>query len=292
METLIKYILSGLASGGIYACIALSVVMIYKAIGHINFAQGEMATLSAYAAWQTLAWGLPIWAALGVSVALSFMGGYLLERFLFRRIAGAPVLTHIVMFIGLFLLINSGTGFIWTFTVKSFPSPFGEKGAFGGGLIGTHEIGMLAVTLVILLLLSIFFQKTRIGLAMRAIASNPQSSRLVGINVAHVTAVGWGLSAAVGAIAGLLIAPLVFLDPNMMLGIVVPAFAGAVMGGLTSPVGAVVGGFVVGVIESLAGAYIPVIGIELKLPIVLVIIICVLVVKPNGLFGKRILQRV
>lgn len=292
MEIFLKYLLSGMASGGIYACIALAVVLIYKAIGHINFAQGEMATLSAFFGWQALAWGLPIWLAFGLSIALSFVGGYLLERLIFKRIAGAPVLTHIVMFIGLFLLINSMTGFIWTFTVKSFPSPFGSNTSFADGLLSSHELGMLGTTFIVLIVLTVFFQNTRIGLAMRAIAANPESSKLVGIKVGHVTALGWGLSAAVGAIAGLLIAPLVFLDPNMMLGIVVPAFAGAVMGGLTSPAGAVVGGFIVGIVESLAGAYIPVVGIELKLPIALCIIICVLVVKPNGLFGKRILQRV
>jgi branched-chain amino acid transport system permease protein len=290
MELFIKFFLSGLATGGIYACIALSLVMIYKAIGHVNFAQGEMATLSTYFAFQGILWGAPLWLAFLGSLVLSFIGGYLLERLIFRRISGAPLLTHVVMFIGLFLLINSSMGLIWDFSAKSFPSPFSQGQI--GGLIGYHQIGMLAVTAVALLALSVFFQKTRIGLAMRGIAANPESAKLVGIQVTHLTALGWGISAALGAIAGILIAPVVFLDPFMMLGVIVPSFAGAVLGGLTSPIGAVIGGLAIGVIESLIGAYVPSIGIELKLPIAMAIIICVLVVKPSGLLGARVLKRV
>jgi branched-chain amino acid transport system permease protein len=151
---------------------------------------------------------------------------------------------------------------------------------------------MIGVTLVMLVMLWAFFSFTRVGLAMRAAAANPESARLVGIRVSRMTALGWGMAAAIGAVAGMLIAPVVFLEPNMMLSILLYGFAGAVLGGLTSPLGAVLGGFAVGVIENLAGTYIPVIGAELKLTIALFLIVLVLVFKPEGLMGRRVVQRV
>jgi branched-chain amino acid transport system permease protein len=151
---------------------------------------------------------------------------------------------------------------------------------------------MIGVTLLLLLLLFFFFRFTRIGLAMRAAALLPESARLVGINTSWMIALGWGMASAIGSIAGMLIAPVVFLEPNMMGGVLVYGFAAAVLGGLTSPVGAVVGGFLVGIFEDLAGTYIPGVGNELKLPIALALIIVVLVVKPAGLFGRPIVKRV
>ncbi|GAB4353050.1 MAG: branched-chain amino acid ABC transporter permease [Oricola sp.] len=291
MELLAQQLVTGIATGGIYACMALAVVMIYQAIHHLNFAQGEMAMFSTFIAWQLLAWGVPYWLVIPLAVAVSFAGGVAIERLVIRPLGDAPVLSHIVVFIGLFAIINSLAGFIWDFTIKPYPSPFGEGSRFGG-LISNHQIGMIAVTLAVLLLLFLFFRYTRVGLAMRAAAENPVSARLVGIRVGWMTALGWGMAAAIGAVAGILIAPIVFLEPNMMLSILLYGFAGAVLGGLTSPVGAVVGGFLVGIIENLAGTYIPVIGGELKLPIALVLIVTVLVFKPNGLFGRQIVQRV
>jgi branched-chain amino acid transport system permease protein len=291
MELLVQQLVTGIATGGIYACMALSVVMIYQAIHHLNFAQGEMAMFSTFIAWQMLAWGIPYWLVIPLAVAVSFIGGVAIERLVIRPLGDAPVLSHIVVFIGLFAIINSLAGFIWDFTIKPFPSPFGGGSLFGG-LISNHQVGMIAVTLAVLLLLFVFFQYTRVGLAMRAAAENPVSARLVGIRVGWMIALGWGMAAAIGAVAGILIAPIVFLEPNMMLSILLYGFAGAVLGGLTSPVGAVVGGFLVGIIENLAGTYIPVIGGELKLPIALFLIVTVLVFKPTGLFGRVVVQRV
>jgi branched-chain amino acid transport system permease protein len=151
---------------------------------------------------------------------------------------------------------------------------------------------MTVTTLVILLLLYVFFRYTRIGLAMRAAAVNPESARLVGIRVGWMIALGWGMAAAIGAVAGMMIAPVVFLEPNMMLSILLYGFAGAVVGGLTSPLGAVIGGFSVGVIENLAGTYIPYVGRELKLTIALALIVAVLTIKPSGLFGRVVVTRV
>ncbi|QDZ00346.1 branched-chain amino acid ABC transporter permease [Nitratireductor mangrovi] len=292
METFVQQVLAGIATGGIYACMALAVVMIYQAIHHLNFAQGEMAMFSTFIAWQLLQWGIPYWLAFGLTVMISLAGGFILERTVFKPIENAPVLSHIVVFIALFAIFNSLAGFIWDFTIKPFPSPFGSAALFGEGLIGAHQAGMIVITLVVLLLLFAFFRYTRIGLAMRAAAANPESARLVGIRVGTMTGLGWGMASAIGSVAGILIAPMVFLEPNMMLSILLYGFAGAVLGGLTSPGGAVFGGFTVGVVENLAGTYIPVVGAELKLPIALFLIVAVLVFRPTGLFGHRVIQRV
>jgi branched-chain amino acid transport system permease protein len=292
MELLTNQIMAGIANGAIYACMALAVVMIYQAIDHLNFAQGEMAMFSTFTAWQLIEWGVPYWAAFVMTVILSFIGGILIERLLFKPLAKAPVLTNVAGFIALFSIINSSAGLIWDFTIKQFPSPFGSSPFLGSELISTHQAGMIGVTLVLLLLLFFFFRFTRIGLAMRAAALLPESARLVGINTSWMIALGWGMAAAIGSIAGMLIAPVVFLEPNMMGGVLIYGFAAAVLGGLTSPVGAVIGGFLVGIFENLAGTYIPGVGNELKLPIALALIIVVLVVKPAGLFGRPIVKRV
>jgi branched-chain amino acid transport system permease protein len=291
MELLLQQVMAGLATGGIYACMALAVVMIYQAIDHLNFAQGEMAMFSTFIAWQMLQWGQPYWVAFTAAVILSFLGGIAIERVLFRPIHNAPILSSLVAFIALFSILNSLAGFIWDFNIKPFPTPFGNKPLLGV-LIGTHQAGMIAVTLGMLGLLYLFFRGTRLGLAMRAAAANPESARLVGIRVGWMTALGWGMAAAIGAVAGMLIAPIVFLEPNMMLGVLLYGFAGAVLGGLTSPGGAVLGGFAVGVIENLAGTFIPYVGRELKLTIALVLIVAVLMVRPSGIFGRRVVSRV
>jgi branched-chain amino acid transport system permease protein len=292
MELFLHQILAGFATGGIYACMALAVVMIYQAIDHLNFAQGEMAMFSTFVAWQLMQWGAPFWIAFVVTIVLSFAAGVAIERVVFKPIREAPVLSHVVVFIALLAILNSAAGFIWDYQIKSFPSPFGSGPLFGQNLISRHDAGMITVILVMLVLLYLFFLHTRIGLAMRAAAANPESARLAGIRVGWMIALGWGMAAAIGAVAGMMIAPVVFLEPNMMLSILLYGFAGAVVGGLTSPGGAVLGGFAVGIIENLAGTYVPVVGRELKLSIALSIIIVVLLVKPSGLFGRRIVTRV
>ncbi len=292
MELFLQLVLSGIANGAIYACVALAIVMIYQAIHHLNFAQGEMAMFSTFIAWQLMQWGMPFWAAFPLTIILSFIGGVVIERVVIKPIENAPVLTHVVVFIALFTIINSMAGFIWDFTIKPFPTPFGTAPVLGGGLLSAHQAGMIAVTLIMLVMLFVFFRYTSTGLAMRAAAANPASARLVGIRVGWMTALGWGMASAIGSVAGMLIAPVVFLEPNMMLTILLYGFAGAVLGGLTSPGGAVLGGVIVGIVENLAGAYIPVVGAELKLPIALLLIIAVLVVKPSGLMGRRTVQRV
>jgi branched-chain amino acid transport system permease protein len=292
MELFLHQVLAGLATGGIYACMALAVVMIYQAIDSLNFSQGEMAMFSTFIAWQLLQWGLPYWGAFFLTIGISFVAGVLIERIVFKPVQNANILSHIVIFIALFAVINSSAGFIWDFTIKAVPSPFGTQVLFGQRLISSHDAGMIAVTLLMLVLLYLFFRFTRVGLAMRAAAANPESARLAGIRVGWMLALGWGMAAAIGAVAGMLIAPVVFLEPNMMLSILLYGFAGAVVGGLTSPLGAVIGGFSVGVIENVAGTFIPYVGSELKLTIALALIVAVLVVKPSGLLGRTVVERV
>jgi branched-chain amino acid transport system permease protein len=251
-----------------------------------------MAMFSTFIAWQLIQWGMPYWGAFVATLLISFAGGIVIERALFKPLANAPILTHVAGFIALFSILNSVAGLTWDFTIKQFPSPFGSSPFLGSQLISTHQAGMIGITLVLLILLFLFFRYTRIGLAMRAAASLPESARLVGINTSWMIALGWGMASAIGAIAGMLIAPVVFLEPNMMGGVLLYGFAAAVLGGLSSPFGAVMGGFLVGIFENLVGTYIPGVGNELKLPIALALIVTVLVIKPSGLFGRSIVQRV
>ena len=289
MNGFLHQVIAGIATGGIYASVALALVMIYQATHHVNFAQGEMATFSTYIALTLVNAGWPFWLAFLATVAISFCLGVMIERVLMRPVANASVLTHVGVFIGLVLVVSNLTGWVFDYTVKPFPTPF-HDGPLLGGLISGHELGSTAVTLVVLGLVFLFFRYTRLGLAMRAAAYNPASARLVGVRVGWMLAVGWGLAAAIGAIAGIMVAPVVFLEPNMMLGILLYAFAGALLGGIDNPGGAVIGGFAVGVIENLGGTYI--VGTELKLTLALVIIIGVLLVRPAGLFGRVVLSRV
>lgn len=290
METFLHQILSGLASGGIYASVALALVMIYQATHLINFAQGEMAMFSTYIAWTLINAGMPYWAAFFFTVAVSFMGGVLIERLVIRPVENAPVLAVVIVFIGLLVILNSLAGWIYSYTIKVFPSPFASQPLFANAYISTHELGAAGITLVVLLLVYMFFRFTPLGLAMRAAAENPESSRLVGIRVGWMLALGWGLAAAIGAIAGMMVAPIVYLDPNMMSGILLYAFAAALLGGVDSPGGAVLGGFIVGVLENIVGAYL--IGTELKLTVALALIVGVLTIRPSGLFGKTHVIRV
>src|ERR1700676_825752 len=218
MELFVNQILAGISTGAIYACMALAVVMIYQAIDHLNFAQGEMAMFSTFISWQLMQWGIPYWGAFIITLALSFAGGILIERLLFKPLAKAPILTNVAGFIALFAIINSVAGLIWDFTIKQYPTPFGSSPFLGSQLISTHQAGMIGVTVLLLILLYLFFQFTRIGLAMRAAASVPESARLVGINTSWMIALGWGMAAAIGSIARTLILPGGFLGPHKVWG--------------------------------------------------------------------------
>jgi branched-chain amino acid transport system permease protein len=293
MDIFIQQLVSGLATGGIYASLALALVMIYQATDVVNFAQGSMATFSTYLAWSMLNAGLPYWATFGLTLVIAFVGGLLIERIVIRPVENAPVLAIVIVTLGLLVILVSVAGWIYSYIQKPFPSPFPSKPIKIGNIVfGAHDLGAIGVTLVVLLLLFLFFRFTPLGLAMRAVAENPVSSRLCGIRVSWMLGLGWGLAATFGAVAGMMVAPIVFLDPNMMGGIQIYAFAAATVGGFTSPLGAVVGGLLVGVTENLVGTYVKFIGTELKLTVALAIIIIVLLVKPSGLFGRAVIKRV
>ena len=200
--------------------------MIYQATHLVNFAQGEMAMFSTYIAWALINAGVPYWAAFFLTIAISFVLGVAIERFVMRADPQhARCCRWSIVFIGLLVIFNSVAGWIFTYTIKVFPSPFPTEPLFGQHYVSSHELGAIGVTLVVLALLFAFFRFTSLGLAMRAAAQNPVSSRLVGIRVGWMLALGWGLAAAIGAVAGMMVAPIVYLDPNMMAGILLYAFA-------------------------------------------------------------------
>jgi len=290
MNGLLHQVFSGLATGGIYASLALALVMIYRATELVNFAQGEMAMFSTYLAWSMINAGHPYWPAFLLTIGVSFLAAAVIQLAIIRPLANAPILASVIVFIGLLLVFNSIAGWIFSYTIKTFPSPFPSEPLWANSYISTHEVGAIGVTLALLAILFAFFRWTELGLTMRAAAENPVSSRLVGIRVARMVALGWGLAAALGAVAGMMVAPIIFLDPNMMSGVLLYAFAAALLGGIDNPWGAVLGGFSLGIVENLLGAYL--IGTELKMTVALVIIVLVLVVKPSGVFGRTVLTRV
>ncbi len=290
VNTLLQHLADGSTTGLIYASLALGLVMIYRSTRQVNFAQGEMAVFSTYLALSLIEAGLPYWFAFVTTMAISFAAGVAIERVLLRPLTGAPQLNAVIVFIGLFAIVNSAAGWLWGFNIRPFPSPFAEGRWYSGGYLSQHQVGMAAVILLELAVIFFFFRFTTLGLCMRAAAENPESSRLCGIRVGRMLALGWGLAAAIGAVAGMLTAPIVFLDPNMMGGVLIYAFAAALLGGLESPGGAVLGGILVGLFEALAGAYL--VGSDLKLSMALVVIVMVLLVKPSGLFGRPAVSRV
>ena len=290
METFLQQLTAGLSTGGIYACLALALVMIYQATQHVNFAQGEMAMFSTFVAWAMIQAGLPYWVAFSLTVVGSFVVGALVEFLVIRPLHRAPELNVVVVFIGLLVIFHSVAAWLFGTQIKEFPSPFSKSAWYGSTLMSPHQVGTIFVALVIVAILFTFFRYTTLGLTMRAAAQNPDSSRLLGIHVGRMLMLGWGLAGAIGAVAGMMVAPVVFLDPSMMTGVLIYAFAGALIGGIDNPVGAIVGGFLVGVLENLIGTY--VVGTELKLSVALALIVLVLIVRPAGLLGRRIVQRV
>lgn len=291
MQTLLQQLLAGLENGCIYAVLALALVIVYQSTHLVNFAQGEMAMFSTYLAWTLINAGYGYWSAFVLTCALSFAIGSVVEKLIVRPVSRkGSELSVVIVFIGLLLIFNSIAGWIWSHTVKTFPEPFEGRGL---GPAGAHLVGLLgpiAVTLAVLALVYVFLCHTRMGLSMRAVAQNMESSRLVGINVDRTLSIGWGLAALIGSVAGMISAPKLFLEPHMMSGVLIYAFAGALLGGISNAWGAVVGGLIVGVLENLLGTY--VIGTEIKLTVGLVLIILILLFKPSGLFGTAVVKRV
>jgi len=287
MERFIQVLVDGWATGSLYGALAVAVVLIYRATGIVNFAQGELAMFSTFIAWGLMQAGLPLGLAIAGTLGLSFLGGMLIERLVIRPVEGGEVLTLVIVTLGLYVLVNSLAGWIWGFGNRAFPSVFGD-GSFhvAGAAVAVESVGIVAVLIALVLGLYAVFQRTKVGLAMRAVSFNPDSSRLVGISVGRTLMIGWGIAALVGALAGALIAPRLFLDVNFMGGVLIYSFAAATLGGFDSPFGAVLGGWIVGIAENLAGTYVDFIGSDLKILVPLAVILVVLLFRPTGLFGS------
>jgi branched-chain amino acid transport system permease protein len=299
--TFVQLVVDGLASGSIYAAIALAIVLVNRATGLVNFAQGGMAVLSAYVAYSVV---LLLGPATGevaalivgivVSVLFSFALGAVVERFLLRRFERGDPDTAVVVTIGLLTLITGLCGWLWSYNYLPFPwfFPLSETVRILGVVVSVWSLTTFVVILVVMVLLQLLFLKTKLGLALRAVSDNPQSSALSGLPVGRLLMVGWGLAAALGAVAGALIAPKLELTPNMLDTTLVYALAAVIIGGLNSPLGAVTAAWGIAILENLAAVYLPFVGNDLKVAVPFVLIFVVLILRPQGLFGRRAVVRV
>jgi branched-chain amino acid transport system permease protein len=294
MQQFFQTLTTGLSDGAIYGSLALALVLIYKATEVINFAQGEMAMFTTYIAWALMDHGA-VWAwwAFGATLVIAFVGGALIQTVVIRPLERASVLTVVMATIALLVILNGLAAWIWSPQLQFFPSPFPTTSwVIGGVHISKQDVGTFGVVLVCLVVLWLFFRFTKLGLAMRAGALNPSAARLLGVRTSWLLALGWGFAAALGAVSGMMVAPTVFLTPNMMQAVLIYAFAAAVLGGLESPVGAVAGGIGLGVMLNMLGTYVHPVTSELRLPVALLILLIVLLVKPAGLFGRVVVRRV
>jgi len=285
---------AGLATGAVYGSLALALVLIYRATEVINFAQGEMAMASVYVAYQLMQWGFSYWEAFFTTLVFALALGIVIQVVLIRPVQHKSVIAVVIVTVGLFILIDGIVDWIWSADIKFMPAPFGPKVYHEGGVaFARNDVGTLIVTFCSVVLLWLLFQYTKLGLAMRAAALRPAAARLVGVRVNWMLAVGWGLAAVLGAVAGLMAEPAVFvLQPTLMQPILLYAFAAAVLGGLESPAGAVVGGLAIGVFLNLVGQYVHFVTSELRPPFAFAVLLAVLLVKPTGLFGRRSVRKV
>ncbi len=293
MELFFNQVINGIQQGAIYAALALALVLIFRSTSLLNFAQGEMAMFSTFIAWIPADNGFPVVFAILAAMAVSVVGGAIIERTLIRPVGSDNVLAIVIVTIGIFIATNALAGWIYGTDGRVFPRIFPNESlvTFGDVTVTKETTGIVAILLVVVGLLYLLFQHTKVGLAMRAVASNAESAQLVGIRVGRVLMLGWGLAAALGALAGALAAPQLNLSLNLMQGLLIYAFAAATLGGFDSPLGAVVGGLIVGVTQTLAGQYIDFFnGFELGSAFLLILI--VLLVRPQGLFGKAVVTRV
>jgi len=252
VQEFLQQVVSGIAQGAIFASLALALVLIYNAMGLVNFAQGEMAMLATFVAFTLINRGVNYWIALPVTVVIAFAGGVAIQRIVIRPVERAPLLTLVIITLGLATLLNGLAGAVFGYVPRSFPSPFSVQTVeILGAFVSYRDLGVIAVSGVVLLAIYLLLQRTTVGLTLRAAAHHPEASRLLGVHVSWMLALGWGLASAVGAVSGIMVAPIILLEPNMMQTIIIYAFAAAVLGGIESPLGAVVGGLIVGVTVNL-----------------------------------------
>jgi branched-chain amino acid transport system permease protein len=297
MALFLNQLFNGIELGTIYASVALALVLVFRTTGLFNFAQGEMIMFSTFVTWQLAQW-LPVGAAVVLGIALSFVGGALVERAIIRPMEkrGNPLGTVIVT-IGLFIAFNAACQLLWPpkpgkAYVMPHPFPAGDPISVAGASLRPLIIWFLVVLALECGVLYVLLQRTRLGLALRGVASNQESARLVGVNVGRMLMIGWGIAAAVGAVAGVMAASRQpQFESSMMQFVLAYAFAAAALGGFDSPLGAVIAGLIVGVAESMAVAYIDAVkGIQIVVPLTLIFV--VLLVRPQGMFGRKIVERV
>ncbi|UBH07148.1 branched-chain amino acid ABC transporter permease [Leucobacter sp. Psy1] len=293
MGTFIQLLIDGLSTGSIYAALALAIVLVHQATGMVNFAQGAMAVLSGYIAFTFLGFGVPLILAILITIVISFFVGAIVERLLIRKFEQGNPDTAVVVTIGLLTLITGICAWLWSYNNQLFPSLFPNQTiSLLGASVSVRSLGTIIVILAIMGLLQLMFVGTKLGLALRAVSINQQSAAFAGMPVGRLLMVGWGLAAALGAVAGVLVAPQLTLTPGMMDTALVYALAAVILGGLTSPIGVVVAAALIGVLENLAAVYVPFIGHDLKVAVPFILIFVVLVVRPQGLFGRKTVVRV
>jgi branched-chain amino acid transport system permease protein len=285
---------AGLAQGAIFGSLALALVLIYRATEVVNFAQGEMAMATTYVCYQLLQWGVSYWLAFFLTLGFGFVFGVFTYGVFIRPVQHRSVIAIVIVTLGLFILIDGVVAWIWGADIKFMQSPFGNRVFHTGGVsVSAQDIGVFAVSIISMVALWALFQFTKVGLGMRAAALRPAAASLVGVRVDVMLAVGWGLAAMLGAVAGLMAEPTQFvLQPTLMQPILLLAFAAAVLGGLESPIGAVIGGLLIGVFLNLVGQYVGFATSELRLPIAFAVLLLVLLIRPMGLFGRKQVRRV
>jgi branched-chain amino acid transport system permease protein len=290
-----QYVVVGLANGGVYATLALALVLIHRATGIVNFAQGEMGMFCTFIAWSLITHhGLPYWWAFAITLVIAFFGGAATYKVIIQPLSRTGELTVVMATIALLIILNGLAGWIWAPDVKFLKNPFPLKTLDAGGVVvNVQDLGVIGVSLLCVAIVFVFFRFTRLGLQMRASAVGPATSRLLGIRVGMMLAIGWGLAAMLSAVSGMMAAGTLGLDPNFMLIILTYAFAAAVLGGIDSPFGSVVGAFIIGIgISLLSGYASSFLGTELQLPLALAVLMLVLLVRPAGLFGQVVVRRV
>jgi branched-chain amino acid transport system permease protein len=294
VDTLIQASLSGIAIGCVYSLVALGFVLIYKATEVVNFAQGELMMIGAYIYFALVTgFGLAPLPAFAVTLVLAGLLGAVIERVVLHPLVDEPTFTLVMVTIGLATVLRAATGMIWSHDTHVFPSPIPD-GALRLGAVNIPWVDMwtVVVTAVLSLLLFVFFHRTRLGTAMRAVAQNRYAAQLMGISVERIFTLTWALAAMLGAIGGMLLADISYLHTNMGF-IGLRAFPAVVLGGMESITGALLGGLTIGIIESLAGVYLdPVLGSGTHTIVAFVILLAVLLVKPAGLFGATLEKRV
>lgn len=292
MRLFVNYTLNGISSGMIYAAVALGLVLIWRSTRILNFAQGGMAMITTYVAATVLEHSVGYWGAFVVALVAGLLLGAAAERVLIRPVEGRSPIDAVIVAIGFLIFLEALAGAIWGSNLRAFPAPFRQVGYVIGGhalAFTPFDLFVVAAVLVLMGLMLVLFRYTAVGLRMRASAFSPEVARLLGVRVNQMLTLGWALAAMAGALAGLFVAPAVFLSPNYMDSILIFGFTAAIVGGLESPVGSLVGGLITGLALSYVGGYID---SSFEPTGALVLLVVVLMVRPSGLFSRAQPRRV